>query len=151
MRDLISEAFNVAVNNLNYPIIDNVSAVMDFKASTCLSPFLSGRKVFHLDFAAHLSTTREQFKVIVITNISCREPFTVMGIRSNCGASGNDGVLYHQCVLLSETAEVDTYNCCIFACTCLVSCDGIFLRQQFLPWRGDDPKEYRTCDVEIIP
>ena len=153
ISDLISELVNDKVNSCSNPIVDGVSAVTDFNKSTCLSPFPPGRQVFQLDFIVHLSKGLELLKVILITNVSCHEPFTVLGIRrsSQCGSSGNDGIIHHQCMLLSETTHRDTYNNCLFACSCLGSCEKVFLQQQFLIGQSDYPEEYKTCDIDITP
>ena len=147
------ELVNDKVNSCSNTIIDGASAVTDFNGSTCLSPFPPGREVFQLHFIVHLSRGLELLKVIIITNVSCHEPFTVLGIRrsSQCGSSGNDGMIHHQCMLLSETTQSDTYNNCLFACSCLGSCEELFLQQQFLIGQSDYPEEYRTCDIDITP
>ena len=152
-QQLIPEPIKDAISSCNDPIVDDISTVTDLNGTTCLSPFPSGRRVFHLDFIVHLSRDRELLKVILVTNVMCDDPFTTLGTRrsSQCGTGRNDGIIYHQCMFLSETTQGDTYHRCLFACTCIGSCGGLFLQQQISNWQGDDTEEYRTCDVKIAP
>ena len=126
-------------------------AITDFDSYTCVSPFSPGCPVFYVNFNAHQPTPLEFMKVVAITKVSCNDPLTVVGLLGYNGTIGTDSIIYHQCALSSETPYVDTSNHCKFACSCLGSCEGIFLHQEIFPWRDDNPNEYRTCDVKIVP
>ena len=63
----------------------NASTLTDNDENTCISPFSGGQKLTNFAFYVHLLQPQDLITLRVVTNIDCREPFTlVAAMKDKC-------------------------------------------------------------------
>ena len=129
----------------------NLSNLLDHNATTCQSPFTSTPGSFYSTFRVHFEQPCGPMKLILLTNVPCHDPFTLVAA-TNVSCDSNDGRCkqLRQCSLYVEVPFMDQLNQCEFICFCIGCCETLKLHQFLLPWQKYEPGTFRLCDINVI-